>query len=106
MNAISHSSRKAVLRIALLPVAVALASYGQTTQINLATQGKNIDFTGAPFTRPMKTGTALPATCSPGDLFFKTDAVAGQNLYACTAVNTWIPQTSSAPAGLCEPVSN
>jgi hypothetical protein len=106
MNAISHSSRKAALRIALLPVTVALACYGQTTLINLATQGKNIDFTAAPFTRPVKTGTALPATCSPGDLFFKSDAPAGQNLYACTAVNTWVPQSSSAPAGLGDPGSN
>jgi hypothetical protein len=106
MNAISHSSRKAGLRIALLSAAVALASYGQTTQINLATQGKNIDFTGAPFTRPLKTGTALPATCSPGDLFFKTDAAAGRNLYACTAVNTWVPQSTSAPAGLGDPGAN
>jgi hypothetical protein len=106
MNAISHSSRKAALRIALLPVAIALASYGQTTQINLATQGKNIDFTAAPFTRPVKTGTGLPATCSPGDLFFKVDAPAGQNLYACTAVNTWVQQSSSAPAGLGDPGSN
>jgi hypothetical protein len=106
MNAISHSSRKAGLRIALLSAAIALASYGQTTQINLATQGKNIDFTGAPFTRPLKTGTALPATCSPGDLFFKTDAAAGQNLYGCTAVNTWLPQSVSAPAGLGDPGSN
>jgi hypothetical protein len=107
MNAISHSSRKAALRIALLPIAIALASYGQTTtQINLATQGKNIDFTAAPFTRPVKTGTGLPATCSTGDLFFKVDAPAGQNLYACTAVNTWVQQSISAPAGLGDPGSN
>ncbi len=105
MNAICHSSRRTALGIALLPVALALASYGQTTQINLATQGKNIDFTGAPFTRPVKTGTALTATCSIGDLFFKTDAAAGQNLYACTAVNTWTPQSSSA-VGLGDPGSN
>jgi hypothetical protein len=90
----------------LLPIAVVLASYGQNTQINLATQGKNIDFTGAPFTRPVKTGTALPGTCSLGDIFFKTDAAAGQNLYACTAVNTWVPQSTSAPAGLGDPGSN
>jgi hypothetical protein len=106
MNAISHSSRNAALRIALLSAAVGLASYGQTTQINLATQGKNIDFTGAPFTRPVKTGTALPGTCSPGDLFFKTDAAAGQNLYGCTAANTWLPQSASASAGLGDPGSN
>ena len=106
MNAISNSSRKAALRIIWLPVAMVLASYGQTTQINLATQGRNIDFTSAPFTRPLKTGTALPATCSPGDLFFKTDAVAGKNLYACTAVNTWVVQSTSSAAGLGDPGSN
>jgi hypothetical protein len=108
MKAISHSSPKGALRIALLPLAVVLASYGQNTQINLATQGKNVDFTSAPFTRPVKTGTALPGTCSPGDLFFKTNAAAGQNLYACTAVNTWVAQSSSAsaPAGLGDPGSN
>jgi hypothetical protein len=106
MNPISHSSRKVALRIALLPVAVVLAAYGQTTQINLATQGKNIDFTAAPFTRPLKTGTGLPANCSPGDVFFKIDAVAGQNFYACTAVNTWVAQTTSGPAGLGDPGSN
>lgn len=106
MKAISHSSRKGALRTALLPLAVVLASYGQNTQINLATQGKNLDFTSAPFTRPVKTGTALPGTCSPGDLFFKTDAAAGQNLYACTAVNTWVVQAASAPAGLGDPGSN
>jgi len=106
MNAISNSSRKAALRIIWLPVAMVLASYGQTTQINLATQARNIDFTSAPFTRPLKTGTALPATCSPGDLFFKTDAVAGKNLYACTAVNTWVVQSTSSAAGLGDPGSN
>lgn len=106
MNALNHYSRKAALRSALLSAAVALSSFAQTTQINLATQGKNIDFTSAPFTRPLKTGTALPSTCSPGDLFFKTDAVAGQNLYGCPATNTWILQATSAPAGLGDPGSN
>lgn len=33
-------------------------------------------------------GASLPATCSPGDLFFKT-GVSGQNLYGCPTTNTW-----------------
>jgi hypothetical protein len=37
----------------------------------------------------MLTGTTVPATCIIGDTFTKTDAVDGQNLYACTATNTY-----------------
>src|ERR1035437_2343266 len=62
------------------------------TQIDLRTQAKHIDFTAADSTRPIKTGTALPATCVQGDMFFKTDAPAGANLYGCTAANTWSVQ--------------
>lgn len=40
-------------------------------------------------TGPVKTGTTLPSTCELGDLFFKSDAPAGSNLYGCTATNTW-----------------
>ena len=34
-------------------------------------------------------GTAVPGTCLLGQVFFDTDAPAGQNLYGCTATNTW-----------------
>ena len=34
-------------------------------------------------------GTAAPGTCLLGQVFFDTDAPAGQNLYGCTATNTW-----------------
>lgn len=43
--------------------------------------------TGGVFRPPF--GTTLPATCTVGDVFFDSDATAGQNLYACTATNTW-----------------
>ena len=62
------------------------------TQIDLPTQAKRVDFTGATSTKPMKTGVALPTTCATGDMFFNTAAAAGSNLYACTATNTWTPQ--------------
>lgn len=48
-----------------------------------------IDFRGAAATAPVKSGTALPAGCGVGQAFFKTDAQAGQNLYLCTANDTW-----------------
>ncbi len=36
-----------------------------------------------------KTGTAAPATCVVGQVFFDTDATAGQNWFGCVATNTW-----------------
>lgn len=63
---------------------------GQTA-VDLRTQAKNVDFTQAATTKPNKSGTALPAVCSVGETFFLTTAAAGQNLYGCTAANTWNP---------------
>ncbi len=88
MNAITKYSVKAVLRGGLVAAAAICAAYGQTL-INLGTQGRNVDFTNAQFTRPVKTGATLPATCSSGDLFFNTSAPAGKNLYGCATANTW-----------------
>lgn len=64
--------------------------FGQTvTTLNLSTQGHNPDFASFPFTRPISTGPAVPATCQLGQMFFNTAAPAGQNIYACTQTNTW-----------------
>jgi len=62
------------------------------TQIDLSTQTKRVDFSKASSTKPLQTGTPLPSTCVVGQMFFKTDAPAGANLYACTATNTWSVQ--------------
>lgn len=48
-----------------------------------------VDASGATSTKPIKSGTSLPATCAANEVFFKTDATAGQNLYFCTAADTW-----------------
>jgi len=61
-----------------------------------------VDFTSATATAPMKAGTALPGTCTVGQEFFKTDAVAGQNIYLCTAANTWT-QVTGGSGGSPEP---
>ena len=70
------------------------------TQVDLRTQTKNVDFSAAPTTKPVKAGTALPATCGAGELFFKTNAAPGGNLYLCTAANTWTQSglPSASPA--------
>ncbi len=98
-----------VLRIlALLSLPVALSA--QT----LVNGGRQItgtwDAAGAASTRPAKTGSSLPASCAVGEQFFKTDATAGQNLYLCTAANTWTQMSgggggSNPPAYTTTPFS-
>lgn len=46
-----------------------------------------------------RVGTANPAKCSVGELFFRSDATAGQNLYMCAAANTWTQQLNSGSSG-------
>lgn len=83
----------------LIAALLGLTAVAQT-QIDLPTQAKRVDFTGASSTKPIKTGVALPTTCLTGELFFNTSAVAGSNLFACTAVNTWtLEGGASAPGG-------
>jgi hypothetical protein len=61
---------------------------GQTS-VDLRTQSKSVDFSGAGSTKPMQTGSSLPATCAVGQFFFLTTAPAGSNVYACNPANTW-----------------
>jgi hypothetical protein len=81
----------------VLALIVTLAANAQT-KIDLKTQAKSVDFSGAGSTKPSKTGTVLPAFCSIGEMFLKTDAPAGQNLYVCTALNVWSAQGSGIPS--------
>src|SRR3954454_21836304 len=76
----------------------AFCGYSQT-QVDIRAQGRNFDFSGANSTKPLKTGTALPAQCNMGEMFFKTDAPAGQNVYGCTAANTWLAEAGSSGGG-------
>ena len=82
----------------LFAALLAAAADGQTV-LSLDSQSKNVDFTKAAFTRPVKTGTTLPSTCSVGDLFFQTNAVAGSNLYGCATANTWTVQSGGGSGG-------
>lgn len=78
---------------------IAAASLGAQTAIDLRTQTKSVDFAAAPSTRPMQTGTALPALCSVGQMFFNSASPAGQNLYGCVATNTWSLQAGGGSGG-------
>ena len=82
----------------VLVAACAGALWGQT-QVDLRTQSKSIDFTGANATKPFKSGTLFPVVCSTGEIFYKADAPAGSNVYACTTTNTWtLEQGGGYPA--------
>jgi hypothetical protein len=87
---------RTALRYVCVAAAIIGAARGQT-QIDLRTQGKNIDFSSAARTRPSKTGTLIPAVCTIGETFVKTDAAAGKNLYVCTAANVWTVQGIEVP---------
>jgi hypothetical protein len=47
------------------------------------------DISSKASTRSVKTGTTVPGSCAVGELFYDTDATAGQNLYGCTSANVW-----------------
>ena len=77
-----------------LIIVLAAAASGQT-QVDLRTQAKAVNFTGAAATLPLKTGTTLPSSCQPAELFFKTNASAGSNIYGCTSNNTWTVESGA-----------
>jgi hypothetical protein len=67
------------------------------TRVDLRSQSKNIDFSDAQSVRPFRTGTSLPAVCTQGEMFFKTDAAPGANVYGCVATDTWSLQSEMDP---------
>ena len=75
-----------------------------------------VDFTSAASTTPARTGTSAsrPTACNQGQVYFATDASAGQNLYFCTTTGTpgtWTQMSGAtlattgagSPAGNCTP---
>jgi len=83
----------------LIVAAAVISLCDAQTLIDLRTQSKSVDFSGAATTKPVKAGVALPATCSVAELFLKTDAPAGANLYVCASTNTWTVQAGAGPLG-------
>lgn len=78
-----------MIRITAAIVLAACMAQGQTViNGNRAITGA-WDAGSAASTRPAKAGTSLPATCSAGEQFFKTDAGGGKNLFLCAPANTW-----------------
>jgi len=78
-------------------MAATAAGLSAQTKVDLRTQSKSVDFSAAPLTKPVRTGTSLPGGCSTGEMFYLTNATPGYNLYYCTASNVWTPAGASAP---------
>lgn len=87
------------MRNRVVMVMLAWWSAAAQTQIDLRTQAKSVDFSGANSTKTLKMGAALPSTCAVGEVFFNTAAPSGANIYACTAANTWSVQGTTGTAG-------
>jgi hypothetical protein len=66
----------------------------QTNQSNTINAGTQ-DFHGAAHTLPEVTGMtgSMPASCTVGEVYFATDAIAGRNEFYCTEANVWTQQT-------------
>ncbi len=72
-----------------------IATGSGQTLVDLRTQSKSVDFSAAGSTKPMQTGSSLPAVCAIGQFFFLTTAAAGSNVYACNPANTWSVEGNS-----------
>ena len=86
-------SRTAVTALLLWCAFTRLGS--SQTAVDLRTQSKSVDFSGAISTKPMQTGSSLPATCAVGQFYFLTGAPAGNNIYACNPANNWLLEGNS-----------
>src|SRR4051812_12739343 len=88
------------LKISLtILISLSVPSSGQQIINGSRTLLGNWDASGAATTKPLKAGTAVPVTCGLGEMFFKTDAAAGTNLFLCTGTNAWT-QIGSQGGGL------
>ncbi len=59
------------------------------TRLDLGNQAQNVNFSQASSVVPFPTGSALPATCNTGQMFFVTGA--GGGAAECISANTWSP---------------
>lgn len=67
------------------------------TRVNLGSQGQNVDFSNAVFTRPIRVSSSLPATCITGDVTLLNSAPGNSRIYVCTSTNSWTAQNGGLP---------
>lgn len=69
------------------------------TRVHLPTQSATADFSQFALTRPARLSTVLPPSCLNGELLFKTDAPAGENLHICFNSSWHALNTNNSPGG-------
>lgn len=90
-----------ILRMLLvLLVAGTPTVFAQLTQLDLRLQSRDVDFSGASSTKPFKSGTGLPSSCGQGEMYYRLDATAGMNVYACTTANSWTLEQAPPAASM------
>ena len=93
----AHRFRSTAFAAGCVSVVLAIAAAHAQTRVDLGSQARNVDFSLAGSTRPFAVGTSMPAVCRIGETFFRLDAVAGRNLYLCTATNVWTNINGAPP---------
>jgi hypothetical protein len=88
----SLARRKIFLSLGALCLAGAVA---RSQQLLTPVNQIRPDFSHAAHTIPFQTVTSLPSACSSGEMAFLLSAPSGQNLYGCTAPNTWTRMAGS-----------
>lgn len=92
--------------IAVLFLAASNPAVEGQTKVDLRTQGKVPDLSQMGSTKPIQQGTVLPAVCGTGEMYFKTNAPAGSNLYMCVSANTWTGVAGSGGGSVPGAVGN
>jgi hypothetical protein len=69
----------------VLVMAVGVSGLLSQTKVDLHTQSKSVDFTGAALTKPARSAGSLPGSCTAGEMFYLN----GAGMYYCPT-NTWV----------------
>lgn len=71
------------MKTIILSVMAACLCVAQPRSISSVSTTAPVDFGSATSTAPIKYGTSVPGSCSAGQLYLKTNATSGQQIYAC-----------------------
>jgi hypothetical protein len=86
-------------KMAVITVFLAVQAVSGQTKVDLATQSKRVDFTGASVTKPIRTAASLPSSCVSNEVILIPGASAGGKLYVCNSSGAWEVQGGGSGGG-------